>query len=41
MTGTEVIQLIEANQRLTIPEDCPEKIRMIIQQCWLYNPGKR
>ncbi|CAL1272831.1 unnamed protein product [Larinioides sclopetarius] len=41
MNGTQVIQLIEANQRLNIPEDCPEKIKIIIQKCWLYNPENR
>ncbi|GFT73185.1 tyrosine-protein kinase HTK16 [Nephila pilipes] len=41
MNGTQVIQLIEANQRLIIPEDCPEKIKIIIQKCWLYNPEHR
>lgn len=37
----QVIQFIEANKRLGIPEDCPEKIKMIIQQCWLYQPERR
>ncbi|GFY63403.1 tyrosine-protein kinase HTK16 [Trichonephila inaurata madagascariensis] len=41
MNGTQVIQLIEANQRLSIPEDCPEKIKIIIQKCWLYSPEHR
>lgn len=37
----QVIQFIEANKRLSIPEDCPEKIKIIIQQCWLYQPERR
>ncbi|XP_015921309.1 tyrosine-protein kinase HTK16 isoform X2 [Parasteatoda tepidariorum] len=41
MTGTEVIQLIEANNRLEIPESCPVSIKSIIQQCWLYMPERR
>lgn len=41
MTGTEVIQLIESNKRLNIPADCPEKIKRIINNCWLYQPDRR
>lgn len=37
----QVIQFIEANKRLNIPEDCPEKIKVIIQQCWLYQPERQ
>lgn len=36
-----MIQLIEANQRLSVPEKCHEKIKGIIRKCWQYIPAKR
>ncbi|GIX89200.1 tyrosine-protein kinase HTK16 [Caerostris extrusa] len=41
MNGSQVIQLLDADQRLKIPEDCTESIKIIIQNCWLYNPEDR
>lgn len=41
MKGVDVIKLIEAGERLTIPEQCPENVFRCMESCWNYRPRER
>lgn len=41
MTGAEVIKLIESNKRLVKPENCPDHVYRMMENCWNYDPKDR
>ncbi|KRT79627.1 Ankyrin repeat-containing protein [Oryctes borbonicus] len=41
MKGAEAIKLIENNERLPQPEDCPDYIYKIMLECWNYDANMR
>ncbi|XP_053669806.1 tyrosine-protein kinase Shark [Anopheles nili] len=41
LKGVDVIDLIEANQRLSQPDACPDKVFEVMRNCWQYNPKQR
>ncbi|XP_050091066.1 tyrosine-protein kinase Shark isoform X1 [Anopheles aquasalis] len=41
LKGVDVIKLIEADQRLSQPEACPDKVFDVMRNCWQYIPKLR
>ncbi|ROL49500.1 Non-receptor tyrosine-protein kinase TYK2 [Anabarilius grahami] len=41
MTVVKLISLLEKNERLPCPRDCPREIYVLMEQCWDFNPGQR
>lgn len=41
MKGVDVIQMVDAGQRLNRPDACPDNVFRIMQSCWNYNPKDR
>ncbi|XP_015227583.1 PREDICTED: non-receptor tyrosine-protein kinase TYK2 [Cyprinodon variegatus] len=41
MTVMKLIKLLEGNQRLPRPKDCPDAIKLLMDQCWHANPDSR
>uniref|UniRef100_A0A8C1CRM1 Tyrosine-protein kinase n=1 Tax=Cyprinus carpio carpio TaxID=630221 RepID=A0A8C1CRM1_CYPCA len=41
MTVVKLITLLEKNERLPCPRDCPREVYLLMEQCWDFNPGQR
>uniref|UniRef100_A0A673GXM1 Tyrosine-protein kinase n=1 Tax=Sinocyclocheilus rhinocerous TaxID=307959 RepID=A0A673GXM1_9TELE len=41
MTVVKLITLLERNERLPCPRDCPREVYLLMEQCWDFNPGQR
>lgn len=41
MTVVKLISLLERNERLPCPRDCPREVYLLMEQCWDFNPGQR
>uniref|UniRef100_A0A672QKL7 Tyrosine-protein kinase n=1 Tax=Sinocyclocheilus grahami TaxID=75366 RepID=A0A672QKL7_SINGR len=41
MTVVKLITLLEKNERLPCPRDCPCEVYLLMEQCWDFNPGQR
>ncbi|XP_077069553.1 non-receptor tyrosine-protein kinase TYK2 [Siphateles boraxobius] len=41
MTVVKLISLLEKNERLPCPRDCPREVYLLMEQCWDFNPGQR
>ncbi|ELU02151.1 hypothetical protein CAPTEDRAFT_226426 [Capitella teleta] len=41
MTGAQVMQFLERNNRLAQPEGCPDNVYDIMKQCWTFNAPER
>uniref|UniRef100_A0A672LID1 Tyrosine-protein kinase n=1 Tax=Sinocyclocheilus grahami TaxID=75366 RepID=A0A672LID1_SINGR len=41
MTVVKLITLLEKNERLPCPRDCPHEVYLLMEQCWDFNPGQR
>ncbi|XP_067276803.1 non-receptor tyrosine-protein kinase TYK2 isoform X2 [Pseudorasbora parva] len=41
MTVVKLINLLEKNERLPCPKDCPHEVYLLMEQCWHFNPGQR
>ncbi|XP_040917883.1 non-receptor tyrosine-protein kinase TYK2 isoform X2 [Toxotes jaculatrix] len=41
MTVMILIKLLEKQQRLPCPKECPHEVKMLMEQCWATEPGKR
>ncbi|KAM4531061.1 non-receptor tyrosine-protein kinase TYK2 isoform 1-T1 [Odontesthes bonariensis] len=41
MTTLLLIKLLEKNQRLPCPRDCPHEVKLLMEQCWDADPAKR
>ncbi|OWA51620.1 Focal adhesion kinase 1 [Hypsibius exemplaris] len=39
--NNDVIALIEAGDKLPIPDNCPQRLYRLMLQCWSYEPSKR
>lgn len=41
MKGVDVIKLVEIGQRLPQPDQCPDHVSRVMENCWNYNPKDR
>uniref|UniRef100_A0A671SCJ0 Tyrosine-protein kinase n=1 Tax=Sinocyclocheilus anshuiensis TaxID=1608454 RepID=A0A671SCJ0_9TELE len=41
MTVVKLITLLEKNERLPCPRDCPREVYLLMEQCCDFNPGQR
>ncbi|TRY89212.1 hypothetical protein DNTS_025391 [Danionella cerebrum] len=41
MTVVRLISLLEKNERLPCPRNCPREVYLLMEQCWDFNPGQR
>ncbi|MED6261176.1 hypothetical protein ATANTOWER_001867 [Ataeniobius toweri] len=41
MSVIKLIRLLEQNQRLPCPRDCPHEVKLLMDQCWDANPDNR
>lgn len=41
MTVVKLITLLEKNERLPCPRDCPCEVYLLMEQCWDFNPEQR
>lgn len=41
MQGVEVIKMIGDGQRLARPDNCPDHVYVMMENCWHYNPKER
>ncbi|TKS92111.1 Non-receptor tyrosine-protein kinase TYK2 [Collichthys lucidus] len=41
MTVVVLIKLLERNRRLPCPKDCPNEVKIIMEQCWAAEPAQR
>ncbi|XP_024128200.1 non-receptor tyrosine-protein kinase TYK2 isoform X1 [Oryzias melastigma] len=41
MTAMAIVDLLMKNRRLPCPRDCPHEVRLLMEQCWLEDQGKR
>uniref|UniRef100_A0A3Q2Q4W7 Tyrosine-protein kinase n=1 Tax=Fundulus heteroclitus TaxID=8078 RepID=A0A3Q2Q4W7_FUNHE len=41
MTVMKLIRLLEKNQRLPCPRDCPHEVKLLMDQCWNADPDSR
>ncbi|XP_043090006.1 non-receptor tyrosine-protein kinase TYK2 [Puntigrus tetrazona] len=41
MTVVKLISLLEKNERLPCPRDCPREVYLLMEQCWDFYPAQR